>query len=174
LEPYWDDAKYVLQTLLLKVRGLDENGLDLVFTKASIEAINEKDMHRIMEKMNHHEARPRKEVHGNIVERLVEILDDYKTDITKKRRMFHKVRNMTVIVLTTGIWDETREEVGKVIISFIQDFKRIMDQAYMGPQFSIEFVQFGNDPIATEVLQYLDDDLEGIPYVRTLLIFSCY
>ena len=168
---HWDDAIYTLETLLMKIEGIDEDGIDLSFTQGNESIKNEKKIAKIMDKMNRRGAIPIDGSTTNILDSLVEIFNEYKLAVDQRARSYRKTKKMTILVLTDAMWNNTAEEVGLAITLFVKSMKGIF-QGYMKGQFpfSIEFIQFGRDPEAISRLEHLDDELEkeGIPYVLPL------
>ena len=170
MEPSWWEAKFLLETLLEKARGLDENGIDVMFTIGSDKdnLQNQKGKSKIMALMNNMGARPQKG-HGNHTD-MTEVLGKiFKKYIVHAKRNTHyklPVNNLTLIVLTDGIWAGTRNkhEVSAKIVNFSKELERTIGSLEERPV-SIQFIQFGYDIDATARLKALDDNLIylGIP-----------
>lgn len=141
----------------MKAAGQDENGMDLYFTRAGSKKVeNQKTKYDFVTAMNSKSAKPMKDVHTDMRASLGDILDDYVSGYRSKRR------KLTIIVLTDGKWEgmKNKNEVKSWIIKFLQESKGKIGGLQHRPV-SIEFIQFGNDPEATERLRELDDDLKG-------------
>lgn len=77
-----------------------------------------------------------------------------------------KRKNISLIILTDGKWDamdvengqNTLESIKNAIAGFIREITQRVG-ANMPCPIGIQFVQFGNDASATEILRSLDNDL---------------
>jgi hypothetical protein len=163
MKDWWFQATYLLETLVWKTEGLDENGMDLLFTFDSVTLENQKD-HKIFAKsMKQSGAKPKSGWHTDMSLKLGRILDDYYHTY-KLRPGSDKVKKLTLIILTDGKWDgmtHNPEAVADVIVAFAKKMER-HTSGLLGKRerrVSIEFVQFGNDLDATARLRRLDDDL---------------
>lgn len=152
MRPHWQAVGYVLETLAMKLAGIDEDGLDLDFTLGPINVRNAAGFtapRKFMDAMAR--ANPNNPDRGTIETdmgaRLGPIFDKYNP---KKR--------MTLIVLTDGVWAK-QEGVEEMIAGFIKKLSA-REHAELR-RFSIGFVRFGTDEVARERLQWLDDDLPG-------------
>jgi len=172
MEDFWYEAKFLLETLLKKAQGLDENGMDLMFTIGSYDVENQKGTSRIMTQMDNMKARPKKGMHTDMRGSLGNIFDKYITDARRKKQYNSDIKNLTLIVLTDGKWEGTKnkEEVNRKIVYFSRELEGIIGNLKDRPV-SIEFIQFGYDEDATYRLKALDNDLKysGIRYVFELL-----
>jgi hypothetical protein len=174
MSDWWFEASYLLETLLMKLEGLDKNGMDLSFTLGPVTVQNNKSIPDFMKAMK--EARPPQgSMHATDMRAsLGNILDHYVNEVERKHRSrgTDPAKDLTILVLTDGIWEGTTEkqEVNKTIVKFLKRLKAIKGDLSHRPA-SIEFIQFGNDDDATFRLRQLDDNLlkwEGIEYVKFL------
>jgi hypothetical protein len=160
----WFQATFLLETLVMKAKGQDENGMDLYFTIGKSRVNNSNDKSAFIKAME--KERPEPGMHTDIRIRLGKIFEDYIREATKGTRVNTKVRNLTLIILTDGIWSGTgdKDEVRRNIIRFVKDLTKLVGEHRNRPV-SIEFIQFGDDLDATHRLRSLDDDLkwDGIP-----------
>ncbi|KAH9218138.1 hypothetical protein DL95DRAFT_521669 [Leptodontidium sp. 2 PMI_412] len=158
--PWWARATYLLETLLMKLEGMDENGMDLAFTFGPVTLQNKKSRADFMKAMG--DARPPKDsVHATDMRQSLQIiLDQYIAEVKKRHRMKGEAKDLTILVLTDGIWEGTsdKERVDQTIVKFLQDFKDIKADLSLRPA-SIEFIQFGYDSNATFKLRQLDNNL---------------
>lgn len=163
---HWSFAKFLLNTLLLKVAGQDEDGIDLSFTSGNIQVQGKKGESKFMKAMEHQEAQPSLHIATNMKTPLGEIFDDYILDAKRRLNLSQRGRNLTLIVLTDGKWDGTEDKstVDTKIIEFADQLRNIAG-SLKDRSVSIEFIQFGNDPDATSRLRRLDNQLvyQGIP-----------
>lgn len=167
MKNFWDDAKRVLETLLMKARGLDEDGMDLSFTLGSCHVDGRDGERQFMRTMNSDDAIPMDGMHTDMARVLQEILDNY---LQPPKKSNSRNKNLTLIVLTDGIWQGTLDKnlVTKVVVDFCKALEETRGKSIrLERPVSIEFIQFGRDIDATARLRYLDDGLagEGFPYV---------
>ncbi|OCL07958.1 hypothetical protein AOQ84DRAFT_377203 [Glonium stellatum] len=158
--PFWEAASYVLETLVMKLAGLDDDGLDLLFTIGEDHNIdNAKGIYapsRFKKAME--AARPAEPTSPGLRDKtdmaatLGEIFDEYLRNHKKK---------MTLIILTDGIWEGSvrPKSVENKIASFLRQLLKSLG-TMEDRRFSIEFISFGNDEKGMLRLHRLDDELE--------------
>lgn len=164
MEAHWYEATQLLEVLVKKAKGVDENGMDLRFTTGVTSLNNQNSAHEFVKSM--YIARPKtrskERAHTDLRSSLGDIWQDY---LSKLRRRTANIKDVVVIVLTDGIWKgmENPEAVADHIKLFTDQLKALQNLKLR--PFSVEFIQFGNDEAATKRLRYLDDYLyqEGIP-----------
>ena len=165
MEDHWFEARYLLETLVMKAKGQDKNGMDLSFTKGTVALEGSNDPAKFTKKMDERGATPMKGWHTDLSLPLEKILSSYLADF-KGAKASDKVKKLTLIVLTDGKWQGMSDS--EAVATVIKDFAQHMEQLTGGKRerrVSIEFVQFGYDADATARLRRLDDDLpyEGVP-----------
>ena len=165
MEANWWQASFLLSTLVKKAKGQDPDGMDLIFTSGLVEVSGREKASKFEHAMD--AATPRLGTFTNIKQRLGDIFTDYMADADRRLRHGGKVKNMTLIIFTDGIWMgmKNKNDVDQVIIDFVQGLEMKVKN-YRERPFSIQFIQFGYDPDATYKLQSLDRDLKwkgGIP-----------
>ena len=162
---FWDEAIFLLETLVMKAKGQDKDGMDLSFTAGDFELKGQTDHAKFRKALE--DCQPRGGVHTDMAGALGNILDKHLKDLRHPFQRNH-VKNLTVTVLTDGIWAGARDKDGveKMIVSFLKELTKTIGPLPIRPV-SIQFIQFGNDREATIRLQRLDEDLEkhGIPSV---------
>jgi hypothetical protein len=167
MDQHWGQVKHLLGALVRKAGNLDEDGVDLLFTLGSVKAERVKDDARIVKKMCDSNAMPRDGFYTDMRVRLQEMLDDYIRDARKRHQQNIPFKNMTILVLTDGIWKNTvnKGDVNALIVNFAKRLAEIKGRPLTDRPVSMEFIQFGNDPDATLRLKILDDELvyEGAP-----------
>jgi hypothetical protein len=160
---HWQNVLFTLETLYLKLDGLDKNGVDLVFTDRGKSNNNKDELKRssgrtaLVRSMN--EARPTtpNEFEDRVRTNMREVL----SPIFQKFLESHQDKRMTLIVLTDGMWEGNNKEEG-VAQKIADFFKRWQNRwgVVEDRWFSIQFVSFGNDETALHRLQVLDDEME--------------
>jgi len=148
--PHWEAVGYVLETLAMKLAGIDEDGLDLDFTLGGINVRKAAGLtapKKFVDAMAL--ANPNKPDRGMI-----------ETDMSAKLGpifdKYNPAKRMTLIVLTDGVWAK-KEGVEEMIAGFVKKLSA-RNKAELR-RFSIEFVRFGADEVAKERLKWLDDNL---------------
>jgi len=168
MSEYWYEATYLLTTLMMKTEGLDKDGMDLFFTLGPISVKGKKSTSKFEKAMR--DARPTQgdkiPTSTNMRTSLSKILNEYVNMVENKHGSNTGVKDLTIIVLTDGIWggENERDSVNDMIIQLLKRLKTTMDHLRDRPV-SIQFIQFGNDEDATFRLRKLDNGLkwEGIP-----------
>lgn len=177
MAPFWYEATYLLETLVMKATGQDDDGMDLLFTAAGdFKLKNERHVKAFTDAMKNRLAVPKRVTHTDIKTALGEIFHMYLNEVKNAPRYPHKrVKNLTVIILTDGVWAgmKSKNEVKQQIIRFMTELTAITGDHQRRPV-SIEFIQFGDDEDATHELQDLDDKLkyEGIPLVTLTIAIT--
>ena len=168
MKRHWAWTKFLLRTLVQKVAGQDENGLDLSFTLGQQKLENERSMSKRWERRMK-EAEPMSESRTNMKAPLHEILSGYLQRVKHQQRYqpTKQCRKLTLIIMTDGVWagmGKNQHAVNDIIVKFIHDLESLVGDLVDRPV-SIEFIQFGDDPEATYRLQRLDTDMKwkGIP-----------
>jgi hypothetical protein len=180
MKEYWDETQFLLETLVMKCKGIDKDGMDLLFTAGHVIVENSDNVTRFSEAMENENAMPIRDRRTNMSWVLDNIFTDYLNELDnlkepkgkKKQGIFRlktkekRVKDVTLLVLTDGIWagNTMRDEVDNTIIRFVKQLQARTGS--VNPRgFSISFIQLGEDHNATVHLQHLDDDLkfEGIP-----------
>lgn len=164
MAPYWDEAIFLLETLVMKAWGQDENGMDLSFANGPVTIRGSNDPSKFKKKMEDPYAKPvtGKRIKTDMRKSLRDILYTY-IQIVKQRRNNPKtkVKKLTIIVLTDGKWGAKTSEhdVEDDIVDFVKALKKEQGNYGQVRQVSIEFVQLGYDEGAAFRMQRLDDEL---------------
>lgn len=93
---------------------------------------------------------------------LGDILDEYLTNARRVMKSnYTKLRTLTLIILTDGAWEgmKDKDEVRSKIVSFVRSLTDVVGDLKERPV-SIEFIQLGDDPDATERFWRLDNLLK--------------
>jgi hypothetical protein len=157
MEPDWYRATYLIETLVKKARGQDENGMDLSFTVEKEDRPPTNDHVKFQMEMAEH--RPTRGTRYDIVAKLDEILNK-RLRFIKHHGRSAAVKALTLIILTDGVWAATpnKNSVAQRFVDFINDVREC--RAKDGDKLiSIQFIQFGNDRDGTRVLKDLDDNM---------------
>jgi hypothetical protein len=166
MEEHWGEVKYLLETLVMKVDRLDENGIDLMFTNETSKLENEKSISSIMRLMNSSKVEPKLGTFTDMKKSLGDILSAYLLRVDRGITYHNPPKDLTLIVLTDGKWvgDSDKRKVTDKIVTFAMDLQNKIGSLKDRPV-SVEFIQFGNDEDATYRFRQLDDGLkyEGIP-----------
>jgi hypothetical protein len=160
-------ATFVVETLARKLQGIDKNGLDLKFTigerQYDVDGAGKEAPSKFRNAM--FDAWPKDDVHRaektDMSYTLGQIFSQYRKTQQKQ---------MTLIIVTDGIWDcpLERDVDGNIrpdkleapLVTFMEHIRRI--QPHEKRWFTIQFLQLGEDPNSTERLRRFDDDLEEI------------
>lgn len=164
MEVHWYEATRLLEVLVKKAKGVDDDGMDLRFTTGVNSLDGENSAHQFVKSMER--ARPKtglnERAHTDLRSSLGDISEEY---IRRLKRRSGSAKDVAVIILTDGVWKgmEDPEAVADHIRRFTDQLKNLQNLKLR--PFSIEFIQFGNDEAATKRLRYLDDYLhqQGIP-----------
>jgi hypothetical protein len=170
MDGHWGETTLLLETLVKKVAGLDEDGVDLMFTVGGNDVAKQKGTSKIMSMMRNDKVHPKEGMHTDMATCLGDVFDKYIKEAKRKQNHVATLKRLTLIVLTDGIWAGTfvKEDVRSKFIVFSRALEKIIGELPVRPV-SVEFIQFGNDPDATYRLRGLDDDWEyyGIRYVHS-------
>ena len=165
MRPYRHLVAFLVETLALKLQGIDKDGLDLKFTIGNHYNIKEakkeapelfrKAVLKAMEAGREGQAEKTDMRHT-----LDELFWEYSRNKKKKRT--------TLLVVTDGIWDgpPPRNEKGeleaceleKKLVDFVKELRKI--PSLEDRWFTIQFIQVGEDHDASERFIRLDDHLE--------------
>ncbi|OLN86226.1 Dual specificity protein kinase TTK [Colletotrichum chlorophyti] len=176
---HWTQATELLEVLVWRALGYDDNGMELCFTnpdtnpRAPVRESRKQTVRQFTKAMRL--AGPAREgpsaCQTTIIPELERIINEY----TRAKLSKTKSRNKTIIVLTDGIWQGMHDEY-TLDLYFRSAFHNLRDlhgdfnendtiksadhrDISETRPVTIQFVQFGNDSKATERLRRLDDDL---------------
>ena len=162
---FWDQTIYLLETLVMKAKGQDKDGMDLSFTNGPVHLKNGKGPSGFREKMEDPKARPYHSVHTEMGKALGKIMAEYLQSVKSWKSSIKTtlMKKLTVIVLTDGVWANMENQQYTVIqriVSFHEDLSsELQETMRQDRHVSFEFVQLGNDIGARQLLKYLDDEL---------------
>jgi hypothetical protein len=178
MDNHWFEAQFLLETLIKKVQGIDKDGMDLMFTCSPTKVESSQKVSDFTRAMKDSKTQPRKGAKTDIQSVLCTIFDQYmeqhKPTTPRSKRFLSPfkrsekkstpAKNVTLIILTDGIWDgvANKEEVDVAIVKFIKQLETMKGGKLTERAFSMQFIQFGDDPAATLRLQHLDDDLKNL------------
>lgn len=164
----WAHVNFAITTLVMKAKGVDENGMDLSFTNGSVKLKNSNDHKKFEEKMKQNGGKPLHDIknptHTDMIKSLGEIMQEYigRASICKKDGK--TIRKLTVIILTDGLWEARKGDyqgVANKIIAFQKHLRDAQGDSLRDRQVTFQFVQFGYDRQATLWLKHFDDELKG-------------
>ena len=186
MEPYWAEAIYLLETLVLLAKRSDKDGMDLYFTipeqrksrdrpfKATLKgAKSESQFRKAME-----EKDPRKGLWTatDMIAPIENIFDEFlnpsedqkhlKSMLKRPKKTQDASKALTLLIFTNGTWGamEDPDAINNCIEKLLKDLsaRKLIGSAKKGfdRHVSIEFIQFGDDPTVTERLGALDDGME--------------
>ena len=159
---HWGEAGFVLETLVMKLAGIDDDGLDLRFTigRYSVnDAKGSKTASKFRNAMREAEPAQTPQTKTNMAESLGRVFNEYLQS--------RKGKNLTLLVLTDGIWEGSVKEksVEMKIVECITALRH-RHQSMEDRPYTIQFIRFGNDAEAISRLDDLDNNIGenyGIP-----------
>lgn len=171
MKEFWGQATLLLETLVMKAVGQDPDGPDLKFTMGKLGLEGIKSSSAFKAAMEDPDAMPTGEV-TDIKTSFGKIFDEYLKKLEISKRTHETVKQLTIIVLTDGVWPGTlvKQEVDQQIVTFVRRVKELTNNV-IPRHVSIEFIQFGRDPEATNHLMILDDLLKA-PGVQSVYFIS--
>ncbi|KAH0565999.1 hypothetical protein GP486_000610 [Trichoglossum hirsutum] len=154
---FWDEATFVLETLVMKAKGQDKDGMDLCFTGGPVTVYGRDNPSKFGKAMEDPDAQPVPDNKTDMREALGRIFAEY----LRKVHLGHTPKYLTLIVLTDGIWAGLQNKylVEKTITTFLNRLRENIGDLEHRPV-SIQFIQFGRDPDATDRLWRLDNQLK--------------
>lgn len=162
---YWDKCTSLADTVMMKVRDLDDDGIDVHFTGKQTTILRTGKRSKIGKAMK--EAQPKEEsLATDMTGALGDIFDEYYAEQKHRKRQGRRPRKLTIYVFTDGIWGGTQDDtrVDDKIMSLIRSFvNKMIDEVYgdLGVRCcTIQFIHFGDNQYARERLQRLDDELQ--------------
>jgi hypothetical protein len=177
---HWSRVQDVLPVLMAMLSGQDADGVDLYFTSSTEGYDNLMEPWELTDPLRQKDPRSRQPVH---------VVQPSKTPTPEKdpddiyRVLTHILSligpgekyhsKVTILILTDGVWPKTNKVTVQGAISNWLRHKSTMEggesKVVLNDRYySIQFVQFGEDPSGTEALIYLDDCLAEayhVPYV---------
>ena len=171
MTPHWEAMKELFHLLTYVVKQYDKNGVDLYFTVSR----HDHNSTKSSELKSHLPHRPSAAA-CDMGARLGQILHGYSDKLRNQRNMspprptsnsifFRKKKapidperlpELNVYVLTDGLWQEESDVKGP--IAALVD--TMVECKYPRRQVGIQFIRFGDDPKAIEMLKWLDDGLK--------------
>ena len=156
MEANWYEATYLLETLVLKAEGLDEDGMDLHFTAGPTVLEGKDSADKFVNSMK--KACPVQGTNTDLRRSLGNFLNDYQQKLRNRNR--RPVKDKVLVILTNGIWGgmEDGEGVANLLRIFAEELRGLNIKFKQRP-FSVQFIQLGTDEAAKSRLDYLDDFL---------------
>ncbi|KAF4899595.1 Serine/threonine-protein kinase mph1 [Colletotrichum fructicola] len=187
MAPHWAEATHLIEVLVWRSLGYDDNGMEIYFTDADTDPtakVKESPDQTVKEFLNAMRVAAPKSVKSSTVKTTIQpelerIINQYTRAKTSKMQP----RKKTIIILTDGIWEGMNNEytLDTYLMSTLSSLRDLHgDLAHIKPgqlpgqhdiekirPVTIQFVQFGQNQRATDRLRRLDDELKlnGYPYV---------
>jgi hypothetical protein len=136
-------------------KDTDDTGLDLYIANDPT-PINASDTTPLVDRLEDRSQQQTSGVASGLLECLTTVLEDYQ----KPRHFSYKKKKRNIYIFTTGVW-EGKEKVGGLdvpIRNLVQYFEK---NHQAGRPVCIQFIQFGNDPVGSANLIYLDKLMEN-------------
>jgi len=164
----WEEAKSALAEIALMAAKYDIDGVDIHFVNDKNEGIGLKTAESVIALFNSIEpAGQDSEIAGRLEDFLLPYLkraEIYRDAVEAETAgPLPKVKPINFIVLTDGVPSDDPESV------IVSAARRLDARNFPLSQVGIQFVQLGDDPEATEVLQYLDDGLGKAYGIRDMV-----
>lgn len=168
---HWKQAEHLLKILVWRCLGYDEDGMDLRFTRHNTTELPGTatqglwDFERAMANAKPSPNDPQRTQMGP---RLGPLLAQH---IWSRAGPRSKTKDLTVIILTDGQWgdiDTIYNRMKEWVSQVRGDFESRLSQdgRFDSRPLSIQFIRFGSDPAACELLDCLDNQLpknENLP-----------
>lgn len=161
MRPYWDDVQKAFRALGYIAKRSDYDGMDLHFTNNT--SVNRCAKHRapLMSTLKGIQLGGKCDIglsFGKIVRGIK--LDSEKQG--KRHSFTQRFRNKTkwgtsIYVFTSGMWEQECDWLHGIV----DPLKELMGRNVMRGEVGVQFIQFGNDALATARLKKLDDQLDG-------------
>ncbi|KZT50428.1 hypothetical protein CALCODRAFT_504746 [Calocera cornea HHB12733] len=166
----WYEAKSALAEIATMAAKYDIDGVDIYFVNDRKQGIGLKTADAVIALFDSIEpAGQDSEIAGRLEEFLLPYLsriEKYQQAVelgTAAHLQLQKVRPINFIILTDGVPSDDPESV------IVSAARRLDAQNFPLSQVGIQFVQLGDDPEATEVLQHLDDGLGKAYGIRDIV-----
>ncbi|KAJ9603081.1 hypothetical protein H2200_012376 [Cladophialophora chaetospira] len=155
MHPHWEELINLYSPLIymVKKKKLDPNGSELRFIMSdeSKEAENTSPLVSMVRERGYHLSGQ-----SNLAHRLEYIFVQYRK---KLQRSPSTTRPISLYIFTDGKWQPGNHQLAEVgsAIKRLVDFLEV--NGFQQRMAGIQFIQFGNDPVGTERLQWLDEVL---------------
>lgn len=169
MDKFWDETIFLLETLVMKAYGQDDDGMELTFTNGPVTFHRTDSASEVKRLMERSSLKPAKNVRTNMRASLNKILNEYLEQIQrhqkadKGKNKKKELKKLTILVLTDGIWSANPRDndVEDMIVNFAGKLEEQYKDYGTTRQVSIEFVQLGYDEAAAFRMRCLDDELES-------------
>jgi hypothetical protein len=161
MKAHWNDATNLVACIVGKLVDFDSDGLNLDFHHGYRKIRQCRTLSPFFDMME--KESPKKKaappVPTDVRRDLRDIFIKHRNDVDLySQRRASRPKAVTVIVLTKGLWTSNgtqAQDVEDAIVGFITELKKpIWASLNLGHRhFSLQFVQFGNDPHATRTIQ---------------------
>lgn len=162
-DQHWDRVVDVLQALGYLVKSADPDGVELFLTSRPTEPKKSggREITSLVRSLEDHRKTPHVGI-CNMENSLGPILEHVKSSLKSQKRpkiLQRNRRGTNVYILTDAIW-EGGADVKCGVEEPIKNLRKAMiDMSKTRATVSLQFIQFGDDPLGKERLRYLDDTL---------------
>ncbi|KAJ6602300.1 hypothetical protein B0H10DRAFT_662987 [Mycena sp. CBHHK59/15] len=171
----WYEAGEALETLAETAQEYDSDGIDIYFLNSQKKALNMKssrDVRNIFEKVRPRGATPTGERLDQLLKPRISKLEGARIDADgtpRDKETGQVIKRVNFIVITDG---EASDDPKHAIIDAATRLKVMTNLCMI--QVGIQFVQIGNDAVATKALKALDDDLHKAGNIRDIVDTTPY
>jgi hypothetical protein len=183
MSEFWEEARWIFETLLMISRNVDENGMDLSFSCSGFAKPHEKKVNALLSAFDNPEVAPKPGTATDIIRTLETVFNEYLARIDQERECLKsgrrnstlpfwpkktekdaEVKNATLIILTDGVWPKCqKDDFVRIFRSFTEGMNHrghVVNSEIRS--YSVEFMRFGENPKAIDLLCFLDDELEPL------------
>lgn len=132
---------------------MDKDGLDLYFTISNVTQTKVKKTSKLLPIVEVNKQRGNSTTDINF--RLTKILNEYTSNLERKRWYQSEPKPLSLYILTDGMWEDECNAIEPIrnAVRTLEDLRK--DERQIG----IQFISFGNDPAGLRRMEHLDDGL---------------
>lgn len=180
---HWPRARELVAVIVALLHGQDDNGMEIYFTSSTKKFGPFTEPKQFTDIINRMRPRATEAGRGEVDDEgsekkdqgsmQHETADDIRDVLQHILSLVGKKdydRKLTLIILTDGVWKGVgdKKSVAKQIANWLERWedRKALKKLLLVRGLSLQFVQFGNDPDATEQFEYMDDHLakeHGVP-----------
>ncbi|KAF2864734.1 hypothetical protein BDV95DRAFT_290159 [Massariosphaeria phaeospora] len=160
MSPHWPQVSFVAQTLAMKVAGLDEDGIDVIFTIGRHCNRNNLRGPDGLESLKTSLQQARPLPPDRDIPRDSTDMNGILQGIFSRYWTSNQCKATTVIVLTDGVFEGTDppHSLNETIVNFAREVEAD-SRRFLARHFTIGFVRFGDGAADKAYLELLDDQL---------------